>query len=445
MFNFRIRRAGLCAAGLMLALSQVKSEPALRSWTPEDSVAVRYFYSFTTTSWWGNGELPVEVAPDGGHFFVVSSHGELDCDCTVGEVLIYAVKDLTRALKKSDASRIDVVPPVRRVRMSSTSDGVRQNTGAIVWPRWESPTSLLIQGTGDRGKYMSLYRFDVRSSDLTRLSGEGQDIANFDARSGSVIYTVVNVRALPRDDQDVPEGSRAYPVQPLRRNAVAAFLDNRRAFRTMTTYAVRGRGAPWTVQDATVPPARVQLRADPVLSPDGRWGIAILPSAEQGGLPDSWHGYAGLDLPMDELLSRDRERLWQFVLVDTTAGRAWPMLGTPLGAQARQRGSQAYWSADGERVVLFNTMLPLNEAAPERRSTPYIVEYTVKTGAWRVIAPVTESANSWVERNNRSYDLELRNATSPPALPAGLTVRIRESANDPPVIVAPGLVSTRWH
>jgi dienelactone hydrolase len=438
MLEIRKWCMALCAVACSVTAITVRSEPALRSWAPQDSIPIRYFYNYTSTSWWGVGvgQLPVDVAPGGEYFLVMSTHAELDCDCTVSEVLIYSVKDVTSALRAKGASRQKAVSPFRRIRMSSTADGIRQGSGAIAWPSWDSPASFLFQGTGDRGKFMSLYRFDVRSGELTLLSGDARNVSTFDKRGESLIFTTVDVSSMPRDDQDVPKGSQAYPVLPMRRNAIAAFLNNWFSVRSMATYAVRGKGDPWIVQPATSPPPRTPLPAGPALSPDGKWAVAILPSEEQDAMPDSWHGYTGLDLPVDELLTRDRERLWQFVLVDMTTGHARPMLSAPLGPQGQRRGSRAFWSADSERVVLFNTMLPLNVAAPERRDTPYIVEYTVRTGEWSELAPVSDSSEAWLARSGKSRELEKRDATPRPALPAGLTVLIRESANDPPVIVA---------
>jgi hypothetical protein len=164
------------------------------------------------------------------------------------------------------------------------------------------------------------------------------------------------------------------------------------------------------------------------------------------------------------------------MLIDIEQGRMEPMFDAPTGMATRSgwySPPDVLWTADSTHAIVINAALPLDPSHPERRSTSYIVDLNIGTGEWSIVDTLPPSDRmveiagaAWVRQDKEfslaltSYERNIGSTTEKRYLhrdgrwsaraavdrlsnapkhsrhPPHLRVSIRESANDPPVVVA---------
>jgi len=245
--------------------------------------------------------------------------------------------------------------------------------------------------------------------------------------------------------------------------------------RLVTFLSYRG-SAPWSL-DETDP----DIRFSRWFSPDGHHAMLMRVPKQ---VPDGWSAYDGLPFTSDTGGARTVDAR-RFVLIDAEHRTEQPVFDAPAGTatrlgygRLREVYPAALWARDGRHVILVNTALPLTPGHPERRGMAYVVGYDANTGQWSVIEPLEELEHSngpgrriaqvgwlaegtellirhaiaekpapgtvytlkgdqWVARTvDSAVTVPKASPSEPPALKDGLTVRLRQGANDPPAIVA---------
>jgi len=295
------------------------------------------------------------------------------------------------------------------------------------------------------------------------LSDERQDVTHFVTSGEALVYAVLEPPAeTSASATDYPAVSLSAEARPKDAGTLRYFGKNLRM--PARLLSIR-RGSPWLAQ--------------PQLSPDGRWAV-LVGSAAGTTVPRSWHSYRWADA-LPELLAM------QFLLVDLRTLETTPMLDAPIGDPTRDRSSYtanpyAVWSKDSRYVFLVNTALPISGEAPERQSEGYVVAYEISSGTWSVLEPfhgrsgertrigevtilpgrttrlaIERTTQTFPEkpvartlytlRRGRWIGSEDKQLSEPPRaepyeeaptikLVSGVTVRVHESANTPPNVLA---------
>jgi dipeptidyl aminopeptidase/acylaminoacyl peptidase len=465
--------AAMMVMATLFVLTAPGQQTGGRPWTVEDSVATRYFYDWSSpgTFVYGSGQY-VTASPDGRHFAIGTHRGDLSCDCTRYEMMIYSTDQVRAALQQG--SKADGLAPLHTIRMGSTSGELAPWEGpGIRNVKWQDNRTLVFAGTGEVGSDDSVFRLDIKSGKLLRMTDPAHNIISeygdkWDIRGDTIVYSTMSEQ--PRERDPAKRLSAGASDYPLRGNGsfygLKAITDVGEYHPAGTFVATGGRRGRVLVQ----PALRVGGDFAPTLSPDGRLAAVSVGLEKGKPVPAAWKPYAGLGTPIPLMDDPTRFRLGRFVLFDTKNGKSKPIFDLPFGPITVPPGS--FWSADGKRVVLVNVSLPLTEDVENRKKTGYIVDYEVATGKWSVLAPTTTpdgvvgvTSVDWLtegkgllirraEKGGKPAEgtvLELTDAgwrsktvpasTAPPKAPTpeldgGLKVSIRETANDPPKAVA---------
>ncbi|MBZ5667551.1 MAG: prolyl oligopeptidase family serine peptidase [Acidobacteriia bacterium] len=410
-------------------------------------MAVRY--SYPGTIW---------VSADGTKFFFVSFHGDLSCDCNVFELSVFVTEDVRRALARAGSTQGPPPEPLRSLtRRSSDHHGLE-----FAGPRWERDgESISFEGVSEQG-VRQVYLFNVRSGAVTALTNWPYGV-NYATRVGDTIISDVSV---PAAGAVTP----VYPMHVITRTELRGMLFPHESS-NVTFVSYRG-GAPWELKTT-----RPFIAFGPFFSSDGRRAVMLRIPKE---MPASWAGY-------DRIARGEANTdVMRFMLIDAEHGFDKPVFDPPTGlatrvGQERMRSvyPQPLWAEDQRHVVLINTALPLTPGQnPERTSMAYVVGYDADTGQWGVIEPLeshdgadgtlrrvtqvgwlkpgkelligheiagkpapgtvyTLKGDQWVGHAvDATVKLPQPEAPKQPALAGGLTVTLKQSANDPPMMVA---------
>lgn len=360
-----IRALLLALAGALCGFVGYADQPSVeRAWSARDSVAVRYVVTnadFPGTLDDGRGNEVIEWAADRKHFFFIARHGDLSCDCNRYQLSIYAAQDLKRRMDDSSTGSSDAAQPLRSIEFSSSrSDPWYQG---IIRPHWENNGAILFMGVRNN-EPRQVYRLQLASGVLSQLTHGPHDVLSYAAQDDSIVYAIT--RKSPNTDLD------DYPAVAVDADEMLQ-LTGTDKYRTELFASFQG--------GAARPIAKVfAVLAGPWIDPQGRRALVVL-APEDMKSPPSWEGY-------EVKPSKYFNSMGRFMLVDLEQGTIQPVLDAPTGKATRlgwQSTPQVLWSADGLNAVLVNTALPLEEAAEDRKNTPYIVELNATTGRWSVI------------------------------------------------------------
>lgn len=376
-------RTNALVGALFVAASMILPAGAQgrRPWTAEDSVSVTNYVSSQENPGVLDSRAgsPVAPSPDGTRFFFVRRRGEVACDCVVYNLDIYAVASLTLGLGSATGGR---PAPLQSITMRSES-----SEPAISYASWaDDDPAVVFVGMDDENR-RQVFRLDVVSGALSRLSnGSHQDIATsggsipYTARGDEVVY-FAEVERRPRD-----ELLRDYPARALTASDWRAVLIPEEDV-YVAAFAARARGAARQVGPTILAPAYAPLRA--WMSPTGRFAV-VLSDIPMSDVPAAWarRGYRTA-VPPGALPEHGRSSgLSQFLLVDIESGQYRPLLDAPTGSAIgiALPSPRVVWSHDGRHVLVVNTALP-----PERGGAQVgiqIVGIDVLTGRRRVVETI---------------------------------------------------------
>jgi hypothetical protein len=427
-----------------------------RDWTVQDSVAVRYFVTnwFVPPGWRqppSPADRPIILSPDGEHFFSLSYRGELKTDRVLYELSIFSVRDVRTALGQGKKN----VDPKHRISLGSAhSDGSDPfATAAIAHPYWEGSKAVVFVGLEGPGPHR-LYRFSLQKGELRALTSGDEDVVG--APGSSFVVSGDSVVFLNSERQPWTPLDR-YPMSVVSGDDLWQLMEPTKL--VWKLHSVHRGGAPRLLLKGTAD----TFAFGPALSPDGRFAIVVCPTLD-APIPSSW---------MDYELKPDKG--YHAVLFDLEAGSRRSVLSAPIGTVTQAgRGLQqpfsSFFTADSKHVVLFNTTLPLGENLPERRKTPYVVDYDLETGRHHVLTPIVDESGSramraeWITEGRqlaiwresasgpmrdiyrydpgkgwtlvRAHQRVAADGAAAPSQPPGLNIKLLQSPNDPPEIVA---------
>jgi dipeptidyl aminopeptidase/acylaminoacyl peptidase len=361
--------AMLLAMGAASSPESHASAAAQRRFTVKDSIELSTFGRPAPAAF--GDYLPIREAtmsPDGTHFVVVTTHGDLASGKREGTIWLYD----TRAVQDFAAGRMRRAPPVGKVltRMSNAS-----NRKPIENWRWASDSgSVLFCGADDDGS-ARLYRISLAGGEPVALSRPEQDIGAFDERNGLVVYFAhAPIRA-----QDLYQaGGPSLPdaVMASRQNILPLLFPH-----WMATYFRDGEEELWKVEGNTPSPVLDAERHEPIrlkdsllsLSPDGR---RVLTTRFAKHIPKSWERYRPLkDIPGYQFEADTpgtegadgyfRARQYQFI--DLGSGTPTVVADMPLDtlAETDKYVVPPAWSPDGTRVAVLGLYPPIDATTGE--------------------------------------------------------------------------------
>ena len=448
-----------------LASAAESPEPGKeRGWLPADSAQIRYFLTGQGDwSWtYEKGSEGIVSSPTAQHFFFVSYHGDLQCDCNVYRLSVFAVKDVIAALSSRNTKAAKPPAPEASVEMRSPSQAIRSAV-------WDSDGSGILFAGENGGQKQQLYRLQT-SGELTKLTDAPGGAAWYRKQGESLIYNALFPGA--------PITPAEYPIYALTpKNLTGALSRGRFEPVRLQTYAAYGKVRRWPLSGDFAPGEM------PWFSPDGRYAVMVLAPRT---VPPTWGRYNGKEFGKDLPKPLVPEEFNQLFLIDFENGRDSPIFDAPIGdaTQAGQERTEdsrysplaipasAFWSKDSKHVVLVNTALPLSAGDRERESMSYIIDFDIAHSKFEVLEPIRQPSGAavsnveWMQPGTR-FLVEHRMAGKPtpttmytyehgrwvgravaatvrpkpakiarPSFAGGLQVAIEESANTAPAVVA---------
>jgi len=456
----------IVAAIVALSLSSA----AQRRFTVADDVGLSYFGVPNTL------EDAFLFSPDGQYFVVHTERGRVDLNRPESTLRIYRTEDVRQFLRRP-GSAIEP-PPVWTVSRSTYKYGP-----VISNLRWLADSSGLAFLAKTETGNDQLLLAEIRTKTLHELTRENRRVTGFDIRSAtSYIYCVLSPQVRSKAMAQTHVTSMVGTGRDLDSIIFPdSFLDE-----------VHDRSELWAV----VHGKRFRIN-DPVSSrplsiySDGQRSLAMSPNGRTAltalavdNVPTGWEKLYPPPMPNFPVRIRSRKQdleasdgldyVSRYVLIDLLSGKVKPLSDSPLGDFAGWRSeARAGWSADGRSVVLSGLYVSTDRASdsqskapcvavvdlPANRSTcleqvygdtesgftpewhditnvrfapgssdRVIVEryYLVGGGERREIIYVRSANGSWIEKNAPD-----RASSKHP-----FSLSIRQSLNEPPVLVA---------
>lgn len=359
-FNSRFRGALflslLAVVGVAVAAGAAADSP--RPWTVADSVAVRYVAPFYRSG-------KIHVAPDGEHFAVVVLRGDLPSDTNVYELYVFSASDIDKAFASGAAPS-----PMHKLDFRSNT-----NEPAISQLRWIDDGRAIAFLGAYVGREPQIHRLDIATGSLTRLTDVALGVYKFGIAGSSTIYLARTATGADLHRALYP--GRINPPNAPYLNSPSPYSDS------FATFVAFDGGEP--LQVGAAEDFSSSHYFDYWVSPDGAWAIVLRPLFGEK-MPERWRAYG-----MDDRWSCVKVlRCSQFELIDLKTNVRHALLNAPTGAAVSNHGAKAIWSPDSRRVMLVNTMLPLDGKADARRITPYIVEYDVQSRDYQIVGELRE-------------------------------------------------------
>ena len=330
------------------------NERGARDWQTATSLQVRYF------GWIGSlkpEDIGEHVSPDGRYFLVPSWHGEPRDDSVVQKLEIYDTAQVQRWL--ADRGARTPLPPVATVERKLVH---RLWNGSVRdLPVWGRDSTALTFAALDEAGISQLYRLKVPSGTLEQLSEAQSEVLAPNVQGDSILYF-----------DSVPEARPAtasYPMLALPRDARGVQSLKVGVDRVAHAYARYRGGAAWALpQSEGVYINGVLMNA--WFSRDGRYAVML-----------AW----AVDPENSAFVPQ------KFVLVDLEKREARD-LGESGTVQRAGVVPEAFWSSDGEQVIVANVRPRADgdsegATAASRRS---IAAYDVRKKQWQILETLQE-------------------------------------------------------
>jgi hypothetical protein len=318
-----------------------------------------------------------KFSPDNKYFFVITSRGILQSDKIESTLWVFRteeVSDFVRAELPSKSPR--AWPIVRRAAIPKNSYSIPYQS-IVSNVRWEADSKGLLFLAQNSSGELQLCRADLASGSVHPLTPAGYDVTQFDFAQDTIVYIAAPSRQ-HLDEVGVPinADSRNVTGEPL-----ASFLPGIDEPAKYCELWVIRNGRNWQIKAPTSARAIQFLNHFPdilSISPDGRFVVALLPSAT---VPVSWESYepayAYLKLRSKDPSTTSQSnftRPAQYAIFGLRGAKTEFVVNAPHGyALGYIQKNAVVWSLDGKKLMLTNTFLPLNgvnETEKARRLLP---------------------------------------------------------------------------
>ena len=423
-------------------------EAGSRRFTVRDSVQMSYFGNIRSS-------MPDELdddgitSPDGRLLIKVTHRGVLPEGYTEGTIWLFDAADAKRSI--NDPGH-ETPRPVALAKMSAAANGglglsVLEAGNTIISPRW-APDSRSLTFIGRRGRVnRQLFEIDISSRHLVALTPPTQDVITYSGSNTTFLYLagpdadVQAERAWSSTGPDIPDVTigTGVPLMPLLYPHFNGYAYGDPLLVELWRVD-RGHAAP-IIDTRTHQPLRVNTTYDSTLvsaSPDNRRAVIISRAAA-----DSEPAYlmVNLDSGLSAALMQSSIRQFQF------------------GGTGRYRAS---WSPNGALIALTEVMI--GDTQSPRRCVLAVLQLSNKDAqcvveadehSRNLIQSVNWTTNSSIDVRYKSFNepvfvdtkvqsrshrwieskVKKHSANTP------LLLSVRESLNEPPVLVATDLVT----
>ena len=305
------------------------------------------------------------VSPDGKYFALVTSRGIVESNQTESTLWVFRANTVKEYLGSSDTAAGLAPKIVARLAAIPKAEYQTSYEPIISNIRWAPDSKQLLFLAQNSDGTHRLYRTDVKSGFISRLTPRNQDVRQFDFAGGTVVYRVKQFEKSRAGDR-INADARDVTAMPLE----SILFPNKRIPSNYSTL--------WINQDNRNKPVLDSRTAHPVrlwdllavnlnvleISPDGNSAVTLLPVKE---VAQSWERYEPHLAPkiraQDQKTTADTNpfRLTQYAVIDLKKGQSRALVNAPngwtLGYSDRNR---AIWSSDGKKILLTNTFLPFD-------------------------------------------------------------------------------------
>lgn len=316
----------------------------------------------------------VQHAPDGRHFFVVTSAGDMESGLNVYRLLVYDTVEVRRVVNGE-------LPTLPAASVLATFASDSEYHG-IASPRWSEDGRQIAFLGRDRDRPSQVFLVTVQTGELHQLTRSSDEIKSY-----SINFSARKLVYCARSFPDWTErNKRGYAVKSEDLNTMVS-MDPRSitdVYVPWVSYYVvdfeRGEFSKVVTQPKT-------LEGPISISPSGKWAII---AARVAKIPAAWNQYPTIEqynkaygsfVEMgivsadvnkrwanssedgrrnDAISSRfEEEGLYQYALIDLESGDIRPLVDAPIAGSPMQI-RKPQWSRDSERVVVSGSWAPID-------------------------------------------------------------------------------------
>jgi dipeptidyl aminopeptidase/acylaminoacyl peptidase len=347
-----------CAAAVMLNL-QSSAEQHLFS--VRDSIEMA---EFTDPS--GSGTARPQFAPDGSRFIVVTSRGQQSSNTIQSTIWLFEKWAVRRYVGAKRTS-----PPLPRLLVSVSAVPVIHYGTIISKLEWAQDSRAIYFLKQDSTGTRHLCRVEIGSGALQTISPPEYDVERYSVAGDLIVYNAIRGHSDQRSTANRSFSGRSGAISGTGMSLVQLLDPNSLGWPSPRVHELWSMRNGKLVQVARSSPDAEEENWDVLsISPNRKQVVQIKPALQ---VPASWQAYApleGFDDWRQNLNSSPGNiyRAKEYVLVDLGTGRTHPIVHAPYGASlAHFESPQAVWAADGRRLLLTNTYLPLESADRDER------------------------------------------------------------------------------
>lgn len=453
-----------CIVGFCLVFAPIAS--ASERAVPPSGITVRDSIEMTrlvdpSPSLRSSFDRSIEFSPKRTHFAVVTQKGNLARDTLIHEVLVFNVEEVRAYLNGNEPLDTSLGYSVISFESTPVNVGTSRPPG-ISRLRWISDSTIAFVAQSEDSPNQ-VYSVDVSTRELTQLTNHDRHIRRFDISADlSTLVFVADADGVDRTETDL----RGYAVEsrPL-------YLSLERDPSSSETFDEAFFSLDMSTGTSTMltsPGHPLYRSRGPWVSPNGRRAIALAYATD---IPADWLveysqyqsiGPAIRDYGNNPAIDTPRTRVFQYALIDTVTGEIGPLLRAPItfGHHA------VHWTSDGERAIVSNTYLPLDDVnaseLERRRGSSWVVEIDIDTGQLAPIhshptgggsllgmqrpsdsllvvqyrRPDRQGDVSLLYRQSESGQWLLQDSGAPPGTTSSFSVFIQQDVDTPPDLAA---------
>ncbi|KQV46955.1 hypothetical protein ASC95_25925 [Pelomonas sp. Root1217] len=398
-------------------------------------------------------EIRRQISPYGTRAFIVVRRANMATDSNRYEILLLSLQP--------DALSGDDPPAPQAVFSFDAAEDPYDGDQAVQRVRWLDANTLVF--TGRIGAAVNqAYRFDLRTRTLTPLTHEAAPVVSFDvSKDGRRMVYAVQVPNPPMTTgaRSIVIGNQSFWTVKWGQQRLQSQLRKYRFYVADlgTTAKPRPLGEPFFEANFAKPQVSI--------APDGRW--ALLPRFEPERTLAWSRDYPLLAEVVDRYapaLLADPLRYYSGALVKTARrmtawrledGREQTVVDAPDDALPGwfQGRTDRLWQGGGASVILAGTHLPKTSGNDSAAS--HVIEYWPDSGRWQVVARMDgrvkaaePTADGFVvvdgerrrrfQRRDASGWREVADAGKVEGAAAAWSLRLQQSLNEPPDVVANG-------